>query len=144
MPIIHIGSKLITKRGKMKTNQQRLYYLKNKTKVLKSKQQYYIDNKEKQYQCNVKSRKKRISFYRKVINRYKMLIGCQGSNCNYNKFVPEILQFDHLKRENKVKGVSNMISGNFNFFKIKDEIRKCQILCANCHTIKTKNNNDYI
>ena len=94
------------------------------------------------------ARKIRIAFYKKVVNRYKMLKGCQGDDCHYNNhnipFIPEILHFDHIDRSKKVKGISHMIHGNMNFKKIKNEIRKCQVLCANCHIVKTLENKETV
>lgn len=45
-----------------------------------------------------------------------------------------VLEFDHLR--NKKFNVSAMIT-NHNLEKIKKEIKKCEVRCANCHKIKT-------
>tara|TARA_R100000781_G_scaffold103149_1_gene66736 strand:- start:290 stop:751 length:462 start_codon:yes stop_codon:yes gene_type:complete len=49
---------------------------------------------------------------------------------------PEVLQFDHINREEKFKGVSELKKG-YSINTLLDEIFKCQILCANCHQKKT-------
>ena len=46
-----------------------------------------------------------------------------------------VLQFDHIEPENKVATVSDLASGSFE--RLIDEIDKCRILCANCHTRHT-------
>ncbi|TMC71628.1 MAG: hypothetical protein E6J13_07185 [Chloroflexi bacterium] len=48
---------------------------------------------------------------------------------------PVVLQFDHLrdKREN----VASMCIAGFAWSTILEEMAKCQVLCANCHTRKT-------
>ena len=47
---------------------------------------------------------------------------------------PRVLQFDHIKGEKKYN-VSAMF--DFSLELIKDEIKKCEIVCANCHQIRT-------
>jgi hypothetical protein len=49
---------------------------------------------------------------------------------------PEIYDFDH--QHDKIECVSNMLSQSRNWDKVWEEIKKCQILCANCHRKKTQ------
>ena len=44
---------------------------------------------------------------------------------------PVVLEFDHVDRSTKDKDVSNMVVNSI--AKIKTEIEKCRVLCANCH-----------
>ena len=44
---------------------------------------------------------------------------------------PVVLEFDHVDRSTKDKAVSNMVVNSI--AKIKTEIEKCRVLCANCH-----------
>jgi hypothetical protein len=46
---------------------------------------------------------------------------------------PVVLEFDHIDRETKTKDVSKYLSGHAGWDKIKSEIDKCRVLCANCH-----------
>ena len=94
--------------------------------------------------------KKKYMVYRKLklkkfLNRVKMKFGCQGSNCHYksiNKpFIPEVLHFDHIKHNTKKYQISKMY--NISFKRVKEEIRKCQILCANCHIEKSIKYGDF-
>lgn len=48
-----------------------------------------------------------------------------------------VLEFDHIDRSKKEFCVSNSIQRGCSLEKIKKEIDKCQVLCANCHRIKT-------
>ena len=57
---------------------------------------------------------------------------CCCSKCGYNK-CPEALDFHHIDPNQKEEKVSSMISHNYNLDKVKDEIQKCIVLCANCH-----------
>src|SRR6476661_2511115 len=46
-----------------------------------------------------------------------------------------VLEFDHLK--DKLYAVSDMIRTAYSIKKIKEEIEKCDVVCANCHRIRT-------
>lgn len=46
-----------------------------------------------------------------------------------------VLQFDHI--QDKEKHIGQMIAGGYSWPKVLDEINKCQVRCANCHTRKT-------
>lgn len=48
---------------------------------------------------------------------------------------PLVLEFDHRDDVEKVNNVSYMLSGSLN--KIKAEIAKCDVRCANCHRRRT-------
>lgn len=48
---------------------------------------------------------------------------------------PIVLQFDH--REDKINGVSRMVSDGCSWDLIKEEIKKCDVVCANCHMKRT-------
>lgn len=69
--------------------------------------------------------------WRKVQD-YKLFLGC--AICGYNKH-PKALQFDHL--HNKRANVSDLIRSDYSWQTILDEIKKCQVLCANCHAVAT-------
>lgn len=46
-----------------------------------------------------------------------------------------VLEFDHLR--DKKSDVSVLIGSNNSWLTIQKEIEKCQVLCSNCHKIKT-------
>lgn len=50
------------------------------------------------------------------------------------------LQFDHL-RDKKLE-ISTAVQRGWSLSSIKEEMNKCQVLCANCHSIKTANDNN--
>lgn len=54
------------------------------------------------------------------------------------------LDFDHIDRSNKVKEVKRLMNGTPSLERLKEEIDKCQVLCANCHRIKTLEDKDYL
>lgn len=86
----------------------------------------------------------------KCVNLYKITNGC--SICGYNKH-PSALCFDHVDKDNKHEAVKNGYSkrpsagGMYRLYHKKyteqdiiDEIKKCRLLCMNCHMEYTHNN----
>jgi hypothetical protein len=48
-----------------------------------------------------------------------------------------VLDFDHLDPKLKSFGIARAINASYSWEKIQEEIKKCRILCANCHRIRT-------
>ena len=63
---------------------------------------------------------------RQLVQRYKLWRRCDL--CGYNRCAPA-LEFHHLG--NKTRRVGQML--NCSKKRIKQEISKCTLLCANCH-----------
>lgn len=49
---------------------------------------------------------------------------------------PLTLEFDHVSGVKK-NDVSNMVSQNYGVDAIRSELEKCEIVCANCHRVRT-------
>ena len=49
---------------------------------------------------------------------------------------PIVLQFDHVKGQKK-KTISEMKNTSYSWETIEEEIDKCEVRCANCHTRRT-------
>jgi cell fate (sporulation/competence/biofilm development) regulator YmcA (YheA/YmcA/DUF963 family) len=43
------------------------------------------------------------------------------------------LHFHHVKQNTKVDEISSMMDGGYSLQEIKDEVKKCKILCLSCH-----------
>jgi|TARA_R110001583_G_scaffold125752_1_gene277323 hypothetical protein len=67
------------------------------------------------------------------INRYKRLKGC--TICGWKESIWG-LHFDHIDPKKKKSSVSEMTGHSIE--SLKKEIRKCNLLCANCHSIRTE------
>ena len=48
-----------------------------------------------------------------------------------------VLEFDHKGEVQKLMAVSSMIRAQYSISKIRSEIEKCEVRCANCHRRKT-------
>lgn len=67
-----------------------------------------------------------------IIHKEKLKRGCKC--CGYKQHACA-LDFDHLNPRTKVRDIAKMHTTSIDvLFK---EMRKCQVLCANCHRIKT-------
>lgn len=92
--------------------------------------------------CTSSIEKLRKGNNKKFVQRLKNLKGC--ANCGYNR-VPEVLCFAHIDPSTKwSKGLpwdsrrnGSAINLSWSRKRIKLEIRKCKILCANCHMEET-------
>ena|ERR1039458_1005100 len=65
----------------------------------------------------------------------KLCSGCVDCGINGD---PRILAFDHLPDEEKVDDVSSMVGSCRPWKMIAEEISKCEVVCANCHRIRTE------
>ena len=77
------------------------------------------------------SNRKRLS-NRDYVRRVKMFLSC--SICGYKKH-PDALHFDHLNPTEKVREISKFHSSSRST--LKKEMKKCRVLCANCHAEHT-------
>ena len=69
--------------------------------------------------------------FKKRLSEIKEASGC--TDCGVTN--PIVLDFDHLK--DKKYNISRMIHDGFSWAAIKKEIAKCEVVCANCHRIRT-------
>lgn len=77
--------------------------------------------------------KDRYASRREFIDTYKVTHGC--IDCGYNAEACA-LQFDH--RDPSIKEFTIAEGTNLSLDKLIAEINKCDIRCANCHLIKTR------
>ena len=86
---------------------------------------------------NSKKQKKRIyDLISRLMNEEKMKHGC--AHCGY-KGKPEALDHHHTDPSSKIIAVASHWRTSYRQFeKMKNEWKKCIVLCANCHRIETK------
>ena len=90
---------------------------------------------------NVEDRKKFFKDrYEKVSNwirDYKMSAGCK--DCGYNSH-HAALEFDHI--QDRQLGTVSSLAGS-SLTRVKKEIALCEVVCRNCHGIRTFNRGKY-
>ena len=68
------------------------------------------------------------------LNQIKMERGCK--DCGYKKH-PKALHFDHIVRENKHIILTDKKRNREYIKELFNEVKKCEVRCANCHSIRT-------
>lgn len=86
--------------------------------------EFYLRNKHARIELNNKKRDE----IKEFINAFKASHPC---SCGESHIA--CLQFHHIDSESKEHAISSMIQNMFSLTKIKFEIEKCVVLCANCH-----------
>ena len=52
-------------------------------------------------------------------------------------YPPCVMDFDHLPSFKKKRKISNMMSSQFSEKAILEEVAKCDVVCSNCHRLRT-------
>lgn len=93
--------------------------------------EHYIKNREyylkKAHRNNSKLRKK----VREYLWQYLSTYSCV--DCGEKDIL--VLEFDH--RNNKTIEIGKMVTGRYSLEKVKREVEKCDVRCANCHRRRT-------
>jgi hypothetical protein len=91
-----------------------------------ARQKWRIENPD-----NRRARDRELSYMKNsAMSTWKMERGC--ADCGYNKD-PVALDFDHL--DNKKYNIAHMRHHSIEL--IIEEMEKCEVVCANCHRIRT-------
>ena len=48
-----------------------------------------------------------------------------------------VMQFDHIDPATKIASINKAVSDSWPVNRIKKEIEKCEVVCANCHAVRT-------
>lgn len=67
--------------------------------------------------------------------------GAPCADCG-QQFPPVCMDFDHVRE--KVRSVANLVGGAYRLELIKEEIARCEIVCANCHRVRTHSRNQHV
>lgn len=94
------------------------------------KEVWYPKNKAKHIKY-VGDTKKKITHFVLEFKRKGKCLDCGLLGKEY----PEVLDFDHLK--DKKFNISEFKHHTSGFNKVKEEMSKCDLVCANCHRIRT-------
>ena len=94
--------------------------------------QYYAENKEKHKMIVGKRKQQKIEKSNAYVT--EVLVNSSCADCQENNIL--VLEFDHVTGE-KRNSISLMVNGGYSIEAIKEEIKKCEIVCSNCHAIRT-------
>lgn len=107
------------------------WYMKHRTEHIAKAIERHKANPEKA----LKAQKKHIAMKMAVMHGLKN-VPCM--DC-HQRFPPECMDFDHRDPAQKSFGIMGRVPG-LPLQKLLDEAAKCDVVCANCHRIRTKNN----
>jgi len=85
---------------------------------------HYIDNKESYFKSSKVTKKRN----REFINEYKNDLKCSLCPERHNA----CLDFHH-ENDDKEMDIASMVSGGYSIERIEKEIKKCIVVCSNCH-----------
>lgn len=91
----------------------------------KYRRKWYAEHKESE-KAHVKRRKLQL---RKWFYNYKKNLSCLKCLENH----PAVLEFHHKGEHKKDRNISKLIDDGCSVKKIMEEIKKCEVLCSNCH-----------
>lgn len=113
------------------------YYEKCKDCMKERGRNYYHKNHERQLRLALIRR----ANYRKVLRDFLDSIKNQPCMDCKNNYPPYVMDFDHRNSEDKDKEVARMVAGGWSKNNIMKEVKKCDLVCANCHRIRTYKRN---
>jgi len=94
--------------------------------------EWYHKNKDRIKESKKRTELKYINKKRKIAIDYLKNHPC--IDCGEKDIL--VLDFDHMNISSKINNVSNLIVGG-SISSLNEEIKKCEIRCANCHRRKT-------
>ena len=71
-----------------------------------------------------------------VVERVRLLKAKPCSDCG-GTFPHYVMHFDHRDATTKVKAIATLIRNTVAWSRVEAEIAKCDLVCANCHSVRT-------
>ena len=100
----------------------------------------YMGRKRPAYTCLVCDREQantRKRAAREFVAHYKREIGCERCGYNEHHFALELAHRNAEEKSHKHKTNRSAYNQNWSIKRIKEELEKCEVLCANCHRVDT-------
>lgn len=107
-------------------------YAKHGDRLRARKRAYYHSHPETAWRSTRRANEKRDAL-REIVwaKKSKPCADCGGS------FPPYVMDYDHRDGSQKISAVSNLLSLRKPIEEIEAEIAKCDLVCANCHRLRT-------
>ncbi len=94
---------------------------------------YYEKNKEKYFAKNRRNKTRQRTRLKQILLSAKNR-PCRDCGGNFH---PWVMEFDHLEGTTKISAVASMATRGCTNEKLLAEIAKCEVVCANCHRMRT-------
>ena len=92
------------------------------------KETWYPEHRQERIDRSRKKRLELVAWYRE----YKKTLHCEDCGQTH----PAVLEFHHLDPSKKSVNISRLIATSSSLRRLKEEMEKCVVLCANCHRIR--------
>lgn len=99
--------------------------------MAKYQHEWYLKNKESRRILRSSQWKNEQKIFRETLQKYKN-VPC--ADCG-KKYPTHVMDFDHRNPLEKLKNIGNM--KGYSMQTLINEINKCDVVCANCHRIRT-------
>jgi len=86
-------------------------------------------------ECRKAQLRKNKQFISSLVKRWKLIKGC--ANCDFKAEHSCQLDIDHIIPKGSKGNDRQAINTSWSKDRLKKELSKCQVLCANCHRLKT-------
>jgi hypothetical protein len=103
---------------------------KSRKKIKDNNPLKYAERQKLTIKRNSKLNLRNLAFVYRYLKIFGKCVDCENKDIR-------VLEFDHIKGT-KIEGVIRLASQLSSIHRIKEEIRKCEIRCCNCHRIKTQ------
>ncbi len=139
----HLGNKtdivLNMKFDEMETESKKCVMRCHNCHVIKSHKENYNKRTEllSENPRNMSNRVLRMQRRNYISTIKKTVGGCQKCEKKYEDN-PYVFDFDHIEREDKKRGIVWYVSHGSSVKLINEEIKKCVLLCKNCHGLRTR------
>ena len=104
-------------------------------KKIKPVSDFYVVKGYKRKECkkcaNRLRHESRLKKRRELKIKAVQCLGGKCQRCRYNKYIGA-LEFHHFQKEGKEKEIHDLLDKP-NWEKIRKELKKCILVCANCH-----------
>lgn len=107
------------------------WYFRNKQKWIESRKKYKLENPEKIKESQHRAAKKDYDLKRNIVDSFKKrpCMDCK------KEFPSCVMDLDHV-RGKKVKSIGANLK-SFSMENLLLELEKCDVVCSNCHRIRT-------
>jgi hypothetical protein len=94
---------------------------------------YYSARYQERKEAHLEACRRRNQMKTKWVSGFKLMVGCM--DCGYRGH-PAALEFDHRPGEEKLFCVGSNVAM---LSRLWTEMQKCDVVCANCHRVRTAN-----
>jgi hypothetical protein len=94
--------------------------------------------------CKNKANNELRAYRTKLIGRWKVRKGCSNPDCKGHPDHRAALHLAHIEPKLSHFKHSGAYKPWWSWKKIKEELGKCRILCANCHSVETYDEKHYL